>query len=950
MLKIEHFCSKIEGLTNTQKMKKIYFACFVFLLTATAFSQGIITGTVMDGELNEPLCGASIVVQGTTNGTSTDFDGKFTIEISESTGTLVISYIGYKTKRVPFNGSAEISQIVLEPNAQELEGVVVSGVIDIARDRETPVAVSTIKAAEIQEKLGSQEFPEILRSTPSIYVTKQGGGFGDSRINIRGFDTNNSAVMINGVPVNDMENGRVFWSNWAGLSDVTSAIQVQRGLGSSKLAISSVGGTINVVTKTSDREEGGTIAGSVGNADYLKTLVSYNTGLMDNGLSASVLLGRTAGSGYIDGTQFEGYNYFIGVGYKPNNKHDFQFIVTGAPQQHNQRGFAPSLGNYLEFGSNGTDPNIKYNSDWGFRNGKEFTFSGNFYHKPVASLNWEWSISDASKFSAIVYASFGRGGSVGAIGRINGDRSFSSKFKDENGLIRADAIEAWNAGNFSGFDGPREGYTGGGNPAFQGQFINGGDSSFGFEDDGAHIFGAENGISQRSSVNSHNWYGTIMNFHNDVNENWSFDLGIDARSYKGFHYRRLVDLLGADSYVDNDNINNTFRFLNETYEPTAGNALNVFSSIDDEEKIDYYNIGYVRWLGAFGQLEYKNDKVSAFVQGSFSNQGFQREDLFNYLDSDPEQKTDWVNQAGGNIKGGLNYNIDEKHNVFANAGYYIKQPLFDAVFLNFVNDINPDLENEKILGVELGYGFRSAAFSANLNLYRTSWKDRFLNDGVRITDADGNVQFEGSVNYLGIQQLHTGVEVDFSARATPMLTFDGMLSIGNWEYTGNPSGTVLDDGQNVVGSADLVLDGVKVGDAAQLTARLGATIEPIERLKFDASWFHADNLYADFDPLSFQDNDQNGVADNDGFLLQLPAYDLIDAGVSYRMLVGKEDDKSIMLRLNLNNVFDETYISEAETNDAPDDDPANNYNGINTRNRVYFGFGRTWNFTLSYRF
>ncbi len=929
----------------------MYFALAAFLMTVTAFSQGPITGTVLDGDSNSPLPGATVIVKGTTNGTSTDFDGNFTINASADSGTLVVSYIGFNSKQIAFTSTGSIGSIVLEPNAEELEGVVVTGVIDIAKDRETPVAVSTIRAAEIQEKLGSQEFPEILKSTPSIYVTKQGGGFGDARINIRGFDTNNSAVMVNGVPVNDMENGAIFWSNWAGLSDVTSAIQVQRGLGSSKLATSSVGGTINVVTKTSDQREGGSVSTSLGNANYLKTVVSYNTGLMDNGLSASVLLGRTAGDGYVDGTEFEGFNYFIGLGYKPNEKHDLQFIVTGAPQQHNQRSFAPSLNSYLQFGSNGTDPNIKYNSDWGIRNGKEDTFGGNFYHKPVISLNWDYAISDKSKFSAIAYASFGRGGSIGSIGRINGNQSFSSTFQTADGTIRFDDIVSYNGGqSVPDFGTQRETYTSGGQLSNQGLYVNGGNSSFGFEDDSAFVNGGENGISQRSSVNSHNWYGTILNFHNEVNSEWSFDVGVDARSYKGYHYRRLVDLLGADAYVDNDNINNTFRTVTETYAPTAGNAFNVFSNIDDEEKIDYYNIGYVRWLGAFGQLEYKADKISAFLQGAFSNQGFQREDLFNYLDSDPEQKTDWVNQTGGNVKTGINYNINEKHNVFANAGYYVKQPLFDAVFLNFVNDINPDLENEKILGFELGYGYRSSAFSANVNLYRTSWKDRFLSDGITVSDIDGNILFQGTANYSGIEQLHTGLEIDFMAKATPILSFNGMVSVGNWEYTGNPTGTVLDDGRNVLGTAELILDGVKVGDAAQFTARIGAELEPVERLKFDASYYRADNLYADFDVLSFQDNDLDGIADNDGFLLELPGYDLVDAGVSYKMLVGKDDDKSISLRLNINNVLDETYISESETNVSPDADPLNNYNGINSGNRVYFGFGRTWNFTLNYRF
>ncbi|WP_318343702.1 TonB-dependent receptor [Flagellimonas baculiformis] len=930
-------------------MKRIYLAFAAVLMSAMAFSQGTLTGTVTDGELGGPLPGATVMVKGTSTGTSTDFDGNFTLEVNQSSGTLLISYIGFVSKSVPFSTTGNVGTITLQPDAEELEGVVVTGVMDIAKDRQTPVAVSTIRAAEIQEKLGSQEFPEILKSTPSIYVTKQGGGFGDARINIRGFDTQNSAVMINGVPVNDMENGIVYWSNWAGLSDVTSAMQVQRGLGSSKLAISSVGGTINVVTKTADRKEGGAISTSIGNNNYIKTLASYNTGIMDNGLSASLLLSRTAGDGYADGTSFEGYNYFFALGYNPNDDHSFQFTVTGAPQQHNQRSFAPTINDYIRFG-NGTDPDIRYNSDWGYRNGKEFTFGGNFYHKPIASLNWDWNISDRSSLSTVVYASFGRGGSVGSIGKINDRQSFSSTFKTEDGIIRVDDIEAWNSGvNVPDFGTPRQTYTFGGELANQGLFVNGNNSSYGFEDDEAYTDGPENGISQRSSVNSHNWFGAIINFNNEINENWSWDLGVDLRTYKGFHYRRLVDLLGADYYVDNDNINNTFNFVRETYAPTIKNTLNVFKNIDDEEKIDYYNLGFVRWTGAFGQLEYNKDNISAFVQGSISNQGFKREDPFNYLDSDPEQTTDWVNKVGGNIKGGLNYNLDEKNNVFANAGYYVKQPLFDAVFLNFVNDINPELTNEKILGLELGYGFRSQFLNANVNLYRTSWKDRFVSDSYSRLDGNGDVVFQGSVNYNGVEQVHTGIEVDFVAKPTSMINVNGMLSIGNWEYSGNPSGTVFDNGNNPVGEANLILDGVKVGDAAQFTSLLGVDIEPVERLKFDVSWFHADNLYADFGPTDFVDENNDGSADSD-FLLKLPAYDLFDAGVSYKMLLGVDKSKSLNLRLNVNNVFDELYISEAETNSSPSTDPADNWNGINRFNRVFFGFGRTWNVSIRYNF
>lgn len=414
----------------------------LFFVTATVLGQTKITGTVVD-EMGEPLPGANVVSKGTSNGTSTDFEGKFMLNVKSNSGVVVISFVGYESKEVAFT-SADLGTIELEPS-NILGEVVVQGVIDVVKDRQTPVAASTIKAAIIEEKLGSQEFPEVLRSTPSVYATKSGGGFGDARINIRGFDQRNTAVMINGMPVNDMENGWVYWSNWAGLSDVTSAMQVQRGLGSSKLAISSVGGTINVITKTSEQREGGSVSAGFGNDGYMKFKASYATGKMDNGLSTSVLFSRTQGDGYVDGTKFLGHNYFIAFGYEINDDHSLEFTFTGAPQWHHQRTWGESISTYQKFGSN-DEPNIKYNSAWGYLNGEEYSFRRNFYHKPVMSLNYDWQINESSKLSSIIYASWGRGGGTGPIGNVNGTRDFSSTLRDQNGIVRFDDIAKWNAG------------------------------------------------------------------------------------------------------------------------------------------------------------------------------------------------------------------------------------------------------------------------------------------------------------------------------------------------------------------------------------------------------------------------------------------------------------------------------------------------------------------------
>jgi outer membrane cobalamin receptor len=912
-------------------MRKMYMALASFLMTAIAFSQGTITGIVVDGDMGGPLPGASIVLQGTTNGTSTDFDGKFSIDVDSDSGTLVVTYIGFVSQNVAYTSTGDLGSISLQPDAQELEGVVVTGIMDIAKDRETPVAVSTITASAILEKLGSQEFPELLKTTPSVYATKTGGGFGDGRINIRGFDSQNTAIMINGIPVNDMENGRVFWSNWAGLSDVTTAMQVQRGLGSSKLAISSVGGTINIITKSTEREEGGAVTMSAGNDGYLKTNVAYNTGKMENGFAASVLLGRTAGDGYINGTSFEGYNYFIGLGYEPNDRNNFQFMVTGAPQVHNQRTSSffntATVEQYLDYGT-------KYNYNQGTLNGREFGIRRNFYHKPVASLNWENKVNDKSTLSASIYASFGRGGGTGDIGRLDGKFASDSRLRDNNGNVLYDAIAASNGGTITDFNGFSYGNT---IDPYTNSFIVNDDSLRDEVDpDNPNALPGvvrRNGIIRRASMNSHNWFGAIANFHTDVNENWSHDFGVDLRSYKGIHYRRVDDLLGADGYRDNDDLNNRFHVVTQENPSDLGGLWNVFKSIDKDKKIDYYNDGLVRWLGAFGQVEYTNEVTSLFLQGSVSQQGFKRIDYFSYLNSDPLRETDWEKILGGNIKGGVNVNINETNNVFVNAGYYSKQPNFDAVYINFLNDLNPDLNNEKVLGLEAGYGLNLGDFRTKINIYRTSWKDRFISVGI---------EDNGVANINGVEQIHKGLEIEADYRANEFISFRGMLSLGDWEYGGDATGKAFDDSQTFIRDVTLYLDEVKVGDAAQFTSNLEMIVRPCEGLKLSASWYTASDVYAFISADDFDSPDHQGS-------LRLPTYNLMDTGVYYNYRMN--DSQTISFAINVNNVFDAEYLAESLSNYFPGDrGNSSTYKGINTSNKAFFGFGRTWNASMRYRF
>jgi outer membrane cobalamin receptor len=293
-------------------MKNILIG-LVMALTSLSL-QAQVTGYVTDAETSEPLAAATVVQKGTTNGVSTGFDGSFSILV-EAGDSLQISFVGYETLTL---AAVDGMVVLLQPETGVLgEVVVTSGVIDVAKVRETPVAVSTISPSEIALKVGNQEFPEVMNRTPGVYATKQGGGYGDSRITLRGFDQRNTSFLINGQPVNDMENGWVYWSNWQGLTDVASGIQIQRGLGASRLAVPSVGGTVSIFTRAAERERGASVSQVLGNDGYSKTSIVYNSGKNANGWASSFLLSKWAGDGYIYNTAGEGWTYFGAIGYEP---------------------------------------------------------------------------------------------------------------------------------------------------------------------------------------------------------------------------------------------------------------------------------------------------------------------------------------------------------------------------------------------------------------------------------------------------------------------------------------------------------------------------------------------------------------------------------------------------------------------------------------------------------
>lgn len=870
-------------------MKKFnHFLCIVALtcLTTFTYAQTTIKGKIIDSDMNSPLPGANIIVKGTTNGVITDFDGNFTITSNSNSGEIVISYVGFDSKTIKFNGDLDLGSIRLNADGTLDEVIVVgTGIIDLADGRKTPVAVSTIKGRDIQLKAsGNVEFGEAMKNTPSIYVSNQSGGFGDSQIFLRGFDQTNTAYLLNGQPINGMEDGRMYWSNWSGMSDVANTVQIQRGLGSSKLAISSVGGTVNIVSKTTEKQKGGFVRFLGGNDSYVKSTVAYNSGLSDKGWAFSVLLDHwQAHRKYSIGTAGQGQNYMFAVGYKPNDKNSFNFLLTGAPQWHDQN-FSQDLEYFEAYGE-------KANRNSGFYEGERFTERRNYYHKPVMNLNWDFDISNKLDLSTVLYASWGRGGGTGGLGRgrvRNEDLGITGINQEE---INFDEIEA---NNIASADANGNG--------------NFGDSYL-----------------RRSSVNNHNWYGILSNLNIEANESWTFNVGFDMRLYRGDHFRQLNETFGLNGYVDNFRTDRPDDYvISDTFEANPWSAL--FNFADEDQRYDRDYSENINYLGGFGQAEYANNGLSLFVQGSVSTQSYQREGRL-IGRGDGLGKSDKLNKVGYQVKGGIGYELNDNHSIFANAGFFSRQPFSDNVFadIRYSNRIvNPEIENEEITSLEAGYRFKNNNFKFNLDVYHTQWGNRFLSFGTNLPlDEFGIYRFND------VTQIHNGVEFDIEYRPSSRnWSAKAYGSIGNWRYDNETPFSLQNDdtGEFVVENGTINLTDVKVGNAPQTSFGVGFRADICEGLSVDMDY----NLYTDLHEfVDVEEAIQTSIEGGTFQSVRLPAYTLADAGVTYKFSLG---DNPLTFRANVYNLFNEAYI--------------------NQRNAFgyFLGVGRTFNASLRYNF
>lgn len=764
----------------------------------------------------------------------------------------------------------------------------------------TPVAFTEIGKATLEDELASQDIPLALNASPSVFATTDGGGAGDARVNVRGFSQRNVSILINGVPTNDIENGWLYWSNWDGLGDVTSTIQMQRGLSNVTLPTPSVGGTMNIITDVAAEQRGGSVKLEAGSDGFMKATAVLSTGLIDDKLAITVGGVMKQGDGYVNGTWTKGQGYYFGATYLLNKNNRIELFAIGSPQKHGQRSFASNIAAYdidyarklgyteeqifsttagaLKSGPVGAGANFNPNmAPVSSYNGAQYYWGGthsrekggfinereNYFHKPQINLNWYSTLSDQLKLATVVYYSGGRGGGSGTL--YNGSSSSAFAYYPNSdsvygSAINWDAVIASNAGNKN---------------------VKG----------GTKTIGQSLGIL-RNSVNNQDQFGLISKLSYELSDSLTWVSGIDWRTAKIDHFREVRDLLGGSYY------------LPTAYQVSEFTSTGTATQMGLGDKVDYYNTNTVDWLGLFTQAQYKKDAFTAFGVYGYSLIDYGYVDHFrrDTVDSSKEYEVNAKASSGHQIKGGVNYAITPQLSVYANAGWVSKAPNFDGA-INDVSGILVNATNEEFTSFELGarYETPDRKFNISAGLYSTQWRNRTFTRVTEVLGESGGTL----ITYLrGVNSEFMGLEVESAYRPTKWLRFDVAASFGDWTYTNDIAAEAFfTDGRVGSSSLQLYLKDLKVGDAPQTQVAYAVTVFPVKGLSVKLQGYWYDRYWSDFTP------DSRTYSTDRAQSWQIPSYSLYNLHINYRLPL--EGDIGVTLFAHVTNLFDKTYVSDA---------------------------------------
>lgn len=639
--------------------KLLFLLLFSFISLSVIGQTASISGVITDKASGESLIGAT-VIYAVGQGTVADIDGGYQLELPFGEYEFTVQYTGYDKLVKTISVDNKVMEINFALESPKLSEVVV--IADIAIEKETPVAFTNVTPKQITQELGSSDLPLLLNTAPGVYVSPTGGSDGGARVSIRGFQGRNITVMIDGIPINNMDRGNVFWSSTFGIDGILSNMQVQKGMTSSRLAIPAIGGTINFITKSISNEPSVVLKQDYGTFNTQRTSLSYNSGRLKNGWGIAAAGSFRKTDGYADEQFKEEYFYFLKV-QKELGKHILSFTGMGSPVKYGIRQDKQKIAVYdKEYAAglfDGSDDLYRRLSAYNVANNKGRE-SNNYDERDALAAEYGWIIRDENGDPVLdddgnfivdkdIYFDIAADRDfIDTAGVESKGYRYNNHWGYLNGGVLNEREREYHKPVFSLRDfwavSDKLYWS---NVLYYSYGKGGGTSrvpslGFGDYDDNLQvdfnddyrnntvggIFGPpifpdispnelKSGVILNKSFDNHSWWGWLSTVDYTINENFKFAGGLDFRTYKSEQYLEVHNLLGGDYFVPSN------EDLPEDRPNTPQGKI-----FRQGDKYNYYNDNLMRWGAFFTELKYNKNQWRAFINISGVITGYKRKDYF----------------------------------------------------------------------------------------------------------------------------------------------------------------------------------------------------------------------------------------------------------------------------------------------------------------------------------
>ncbi|WP_299108753.1 carboxypeptidase regulatory-like domain-containing protein [uncultured Winogradskyella sp.] len=817
--------------------KSLFILLFGVLSSFTMMAQNtIIKGSVRDAVTLEPIPDVTITIEETQQATLTDGLGEFIFSSNVPLGeqVLKISKTGYVTKRYPI--------VVNEGKTVNIADMTLD--IDITDDAD----LFTISLSDDElndDTSGADNISGLLSSSLDVFQRTAAFEFSSSFFKVRGLDSDNGTVLINGIQMNKLYNGRPQWSNWGGLNDVMRNQVLTTGLTPSEYNFGGILGTSNINTRASSYRKGGRITYSSSNRSYTnRAMASYASGLTEGGWSYVFMIGRRWGEeGYQDASLYDSNSFFASIEKKINDKHSVNFTSIYTP---NRRGkSSPNTQEVYDL------KGIKYNEYWGWLDGEKRNSRIKEVEEPILMLNHYWDISSKTSLNTNVGYQFGKIGNS-RLDYPGGANPSPSYYQDLPSYFLADT------------DGPD--YAG----AYlaEQEFIN--DGQIDWENiitanlnnntgglNAAYALYEDRNDDKQLTVN------TI--FTTELNENIILNGSINYKKLDSENFAQIIDLLGSTTGILNVDSFDGFQF----------DLSNPNRTAYEGDKFRYnYNL-YANEISGFAQAQFKYNKVDFFLAANVAKTDYQREGLYDNEANAGNSlgKGDKLEFTGVGVKAGFTYKITGKHLLDINAGYLTKAPSLRNTYTNsranndyvgIVNGVSvtgEEITEEKITSFDASYIFRSPIVKAKLTGFYTKIEDAnetsfYYADGIGgFTTDDGVIETNALVSEVlqGVDKRHIGGEFGIEAQVTPTIKLKGAASVGQYTYDNNPN-LYVSSNSDVSNYGEANLKNYKIAGGPQTAYSVGFEYRDPNYWWFGATANFFSNTYLDVSPILRTEN------------------------------------------------------------------------------------------------